>query len=97
MRNAAQRVKELGHQDVDPHRLAQFAVRDKPWRGRCRHDGGQAGEFATRFVALAPDDAPVCLDLDLQHLAVLGAGKRFEVPPAFGAACLERNGLHDSG
>ena len=70
-------------------------MRDEPQGGRCRHDTGQAPALAVRFVALASDDAPVCLNLDLKYLAVLGTGLWLEAPPALGATRLHLDGLHD--
>jgi hypothetical protein len=71
-------VEKLVQQHAGPHRDAELAAFDQPRRRGRRHDPGHAAARAARSIAPSADHAPVGLDLDLEHLAVLGAGEQVQ-------------------
>ena len=68
-------VQVLVQQHASPHRDAELAALDQPAWGRRTHDPGHAAALAAGSVTAAADQATIGLDLDLQYLAVLGAGE----------------------
>ncbi len=68
-------VQVLVEQHGSPHRDAELAALDQSVWGRRAHNPGRAAAWAAWAIAAAPDQAAVRLDLDLQHLAVRGAGE----------------------
>jgi len=71
-------VQEFIQQHADPHRYAKLAPLDQPCWGRCCHDTGHTSALAVGSITSPADHAPVGLNLDLQHLAVLSAGEIFQ-------------------
>jgi len=90
---AGSAIGKLVQQHTDPHRNTKLAPVDESCRtGRC-DDTADTSTLASWRIAVAVNNAPIGLDLDLQHLKVVGAGKLFEGQPALRTLRLLQNNI----
>src|ERR1700687_658042 len=68
-------IQVFAQQNLHPHRDPQNPFGNQARRHGRRHDPRQVLALATRPITLAPNHAPVRLDLDLDDFAVFGPGE----------------------